>query len=60
MGEESSTRALAFIMLKYGAKDDFTEAGKLLEYLASKGNKEDMDSYEKYQGYSKKILDDVD
>ena len=60
MGEESSTRALAFIMLKYGAKDDFIEAGKLLEYLASKGNKEDMDSYEKYQGYSKKILDDVD
>jgi len=47
-------------MLKYGAKDDFIEAGKLLEYLASKGNKKDMDSYEKYQGYSTKILDDVD
>ena len=60
LGEESSTRALAFIMLKYGAKDDFIEAGKLLEYLASKGNKKDMDSYEKYQGYSTKILDDVD
>ncbi|KOE84754.1 hypothetical protein ACS86_05010 [Vibrio alginolyticus] len=57
MGMEASTRALAFVMVKYGSEGDFIEAGKLLEYLAMKGNQEDIASYDKYKLYAKEMTD---
>jgi hypothetical protein len=57
MEMEASTRALAFVMVKYGSEGDFIEAGKLLEYLAMKGNQDDISSYEKYKLYAKELTD---